>query len=160
MSTVVPTHKEKCGLAGIMPRLFGLVAGLVLLGAMTLISLSIGARPIAILTVLEALFTYDTHIAEHIIVHDYRLPRTLLGLLCGAAFGVSGALIQAATRNPLADPGLLGVNAGTAFFVTLAVSMLGLYSMNSISGLHFWGLSRSRSRFMRLARSARMARRR
>ena len=139
MSTVVPTHKEKCGLAGIMPRLFGLVAGLVLLGAMTLISLSIGARPIAILTVLEALFTYDTHIAEHIIVHDYRLPRTLLGLLCGAAFGVSGALIQAATRNPLADPGLLGVNAGTAFFVTLAVGMLGLYSIDSYLWFAFLG---------------------
>ncbi|MBB6165751.1 iron complex transport system permease protein [Rhizobium wenxiniae] len=72
-------------------------------------------------------------------MHDYRLPRTLLGILCGAAFGVSGALIQAATRNPLADPGILGVNAGAAFFVTLAVGLFGFQSIEAYLWFAFLG---------------------
>src|SRR5690606_28149388 len=63
----------------------------------------------------------------------------LLGLLCGAAFGVSGALIQAATRNPLADPGILGVNAGAAFFVTLAVGLFGFHSIDAYLWFAFLG---------------------
>lgn len=111
-----------------------LVASLVLLVAMIIASLLFGARPLALPTVLDALVAYDGSSAAHIIVRDYRIPRTLLGLLCGAAFGVSGALIQAATRNPLADPGILGINAGAAFFVTLAI---GLFGIQSISG-YLW----------------------
>ncbi|RDL52982.1 Ferric enterobactin transport system permease protein FepD [Ensifer sp. M14] len=94
-------------------------------------SLLLGARHVAVPTVVDALVSYDATSAEHIIIRDYRLPRTLLALLCGAAFGVSGALIQAATRNPLADPGILGVNAGAAFFVTLAVGMFGVHAVES-----------------------------
>ena len=53
-----------------------------------------------------------------------RLPRTLLGLLAGAALGLAGAVMQALTRNPLADPGLLGINAGAAAAVVTAISLL------------------------------------
>ena len=56
---------------------------------------------------------------DHLIVRELRLPRTLVGLMVGAALGVAGALMQAITRNPLADPGLLGVNAGAALSVVL-----------------------------------------
>jgi iron complex transport system permease protein len=66
-----------------------------------------------------------------IIVWSQRIPRTLVGLLVGMALGVSGALIQAMTRNPLADPGILGVNAGAGFAVTLGV---GLFGLSGISG--------------------------
>jgi len=102
-------------------------------------SLMLGARSIAAATVFDALFSYDSSSAEHIAVRDYRLPRTLLGLLCGAAFGVAGALIQATTRNPLADPGILGVNAGAAFLVTLAVGIFGLQSIDIYLWLAFLG---------------------
>ena len=60
------------------------------------------------------------------IVFGYRLPRTLLGLLVGAALGVAGLFMQALTRNPLADPGLLGVNAGAAAAVASAIAFLGV----------------------------------
>jgi iron complex transport system permease protein len=83
------------------------------------------------LTALDALVSFDRGLVDHIVIMDYRLPRTLLGLLCGAAFGVSGALIQAATRNSLADPGILGVNAGATFFVTLAVGLFGFQSIDA-----------------------------
>lgn len=105
--------------------------GLLLLVLLFLASLAIGARPIAPWTALQALLGQGGSPAEQVILRAYRLPRSLLGLICGAGFGVAGALIQAATRNPLADPGLLGVNAGAAFFVTLAV---GIFGINTIGG--------------------------
>ncbi|QRM54357.1 iron chelate uptake ABC transporter family permease subunit [Sinorhizobium sp. BG8] len=120
-------------------RVLLLVLGCALLPCVCLASLLVGARPVAVSTAIDALFSYDGSVAEHIIVRDYRLPRTLLGLLCGAAFGVSGALIQAATRNPLADPGILGVNAGAAFFVTIAVGLLGLTSVGATIWFAFLG---------------------
>jgi iron complex transport system permease protein len=63
---------------------------------------------------------------DAIIVHDLRIPRTILGLLVGGALGVAGALMQALTRNPLADPGLLGVNAGASAAVVTAIGLLGI----------------------------------
>lgn len=113
--------------------------GVILLLAVSLASLLIGARAISVSMAWNALFAYNGALAEHIVISDYRLPRTLLGLLCGAAFGVSGALIQAATRNPLADPGILGVNAGAAFFVTLAVGLLGFHSIDAYLWFAFLG---------------------
>lgn len=107
------------------------VLGLAFLACLSMASLVLGARPIAISKVVDALLSYDSGSVDHIVIVDYRLPRTLLSLLCGMAFGVSGALIQAVTRNPLADPGILGVNAGAAFFVTLAVSLFGFQSIDA-----------------------------
>jgi iron complex transport system permease protein len=126
------------------PRGFGrwlaiATSACLLLLVLCLLSLAVGARPIAISTVFDALFAYDGHSIDHIAVRDYRLPRTLLGLFCGAAFGVSGALIQAMTRNPLADPGLLGVNAGAAFFVTIAAGVLGIQSVGAYLWFAFLG---------------------
>lgn len=142
MSVVASLHDDNGGTGfatGNTRRQTGLLLGLALLVAALLTSLLIGARPIAASTALDALFAYDASSAEHIIIRDYRLPRTLLGLLCGAAFGVSGALIQAATRNPLADPGILGVNAGAAFFVTLAVGLFGFHSIDAYLWFAFLG---------------------
>ncbi len=60
---------------------------------------------------------------------ELRLPRTILGVLVGAALGLSGAVMQGVTRNPLADPGILGVNAGAALFVVIAISVFGITSI-------------------------------
>lgn len=68
-----------------------------------------------------------------------RIPRTVTGLVAGAALGVAGALIQAFTRNPLADPGILGVNAGAALAVALGVSLLGLRDVSQFVWLAFLG---------------------
>lgn len=105
----------------------GLVAATVVLAALCLVSLMVGARPLSPDVVLSALVTHgDTE--AHTIVMDARLPRTALGLAAGAALGACGALIQAYTRNPLADPGILGVNAGSTFAVVVAVGVLGITS--------------------------------
>ncbi|MDT9120772.1 iron chelate uptake ABC transporter family permease subunit, partial [Escherichia coli] len=81
---------------------------LVALGGLVLVilaSIAVGSKDIPISTVLEALFAYNDS-DDHAIIVALRVPRTILGLLVGIALGLSGALIQALTRNPLADPGI------------------------------------------------------
>ncbi|MCJ7995564.1 iron chelate uptake ABC transporter family permease subunit [Rhizobium cremeum] len=124
---------------GRAPGLATVMLGLVLLAGLSIASLSLGVRSISVQTMVDTLLAFDDRLVDHVVVMDYRLPRTLLALLCGSAFGVSGALIQAATRNPLADPGILGVNAGAAFFVTLAVGLFGFQSINAYLGFALLG---------------------
>ncbi len=108
------------------------LAAAVLLGAVML-SLGVGAKFIPAATVLEA-FTNPQDTADHAIILESRLPRTLMGIAVGVALGVAGALIQAITRNPLADPGILGVNAGASFAIVLAI---GVFGVGSLSG-YIW----------------------
>jgi iron complex transport system permease protein len=105
-------------------RLLGFLLGVVLLAVVCLLSIAIGAKDIPMSTVWDALWAHNGS-NDHIIIRDLRIPRTVLGLIVGIALGIAGALIQAMTRNPLADPGILGVNAGAAFAVALAVGVLG-----------------------------------
>ncbi|GAA1324227.1 FecCD family ABC transporter permease [Leucobacter albus] len=107
-------------------RLGGLVVAAALLVAAIFASLGVGASAIGPGTVVDALFAYDDGNAAHLAVRELRVPRTLLGIIVGAALAVCGGLIQAFTRNPLADPGILGVNAGASLAVTFAVGVLGL----------------------------------
>jgi iron complex transport system permease protein len=85
------------------------------------LSLAIGSKSIPFGTVFEAFADFDSSLTDHLIVRELRLPRTVLAIMVGAALGVAGALMQGVTRNPLADPGLLGVNAGAAFAVVFAI---------------------------------------
>ncbi|MBW0116337.1 FecCD family ABC transporter permease [Pseudonocardia abyssalis] len=102
-------------------RLVGLALLLVALVAGALLSVAVGAKPIPLDVVWDALVRPDLTLEDHIVVRSLRIPRTVLGLVAGAALGLSGALIQGHTRNPLADPGLLGINAGAAFLVVLGI---------------------------------------
>jgi len=106
-------------------RLLGLAVLAALLVLVLFASVAIGARPLSFAEVFHALFS-STGSETDIIVHTLRIPRTLLGLVVGIALGVAGALIQGHTRNPLADAGLLGLNAGAAFLVVIAIYALGL----------------------------------
>lgn len=108
-------------------RLIGLPVAVGLLLVVTLASIAVGSKSLPLGTVLHELFRSDDTDAG-VIVRDLRLPRTLLGLVVGGALGLAGALMQGLTRNPLADPGLLGVNAGAAAAIVVAIGMLGLDS--------------------------------
>ncbi|MGV9316088.1 FecCD family ABC transporter permease [Streptomyces sp. NPDC003691] len=90
-------------------------------------SLLVGANPLSPATVLDTLRGGGGD-ESRFVVWDQRVPRTIAGLAVGAALGVAGALIQAFTRNPLADPGILGVNAGAAFAVACGMTFLGITS--------------------------------
>ena len=107
-------------------RAAGVVACLGLLLALAAASLCVGVRPVAPAQALAALQAFDPVDSQHLLVRHLRLPRTLLAVLVGAALGVAGAIMQALTRNPLADPGLLGVNAGAAVAIVAAIAFLGV----------------------------------
>lgn len=107
-------------------KLLGMLVAGALLVLATLLSLGIGHRAIDPATVFAAITVTDASNPLHVMVQELRVPRTIFAVLIGAALAVCGALIQAFTRNPLADPGILGVNAGASFAVTFAVGVLGL----------------------------------
>ncbi|MFE5482229.1 FecCD family ABC transporter permease [Streptomyces sp. NPDC056527] len=104
---------------------------LVLLGALVLVSLLsvwVGTRGIPFTATWSVLWNPDGS-ETSVIIHDYRIPRTVLGLLVGMALGLSGALMQALTRNPLADPGMLGISLGASAGVVVAIAFLGVGSV-------------------------------
>lgn len=111
----------------IRPVLLVALLGIVL-AALSLVSIAVGAAGIPLDQVVRALFGHPPSRLVENIVWTARVPRTTLGLTAGAALGLSGALMQALTRNPLADPGVLGVSAGASFAIVVAVGVLGLGS--------------------------------
>lgn len=91
-------------------------------------SLLFGVRPLDPATVWQALTAPVADNVDHMVVLQQRVPRTLIGLAAGVALGVAGIVIQGVTRNPIADPGLLGVNSGASLAVVLAIQLLGVTS--------------------------------
>jgi iron complex transport system permease protein len=111
-------------------RAIGLALSIGLLIVTVLLSLAIGTKSIPLSEVVRAFTDFDGS-NDHLVVRQLRLPRTLVGVLIGSALSVSGAMMQAITRNPLADPGLLGVNAGSAFAVVFSIWLFGFSSLSS-----------------------------
>lgn len=113
----------------------GLVALAALLVAAAFLSVTLGARDIGLLEVLRALggMASDESITSKVTL-ELRVPRTLLGILVGAALGVAGAILQGVTRNPLADAGIMGINAGAAVLVVFAITVLGIRGV----GVYVW----------------------
>jgi iron complex transport system permease protein len=120
-----PASKRR---AAALLRGLGLLAALAALCVVALLSLWVGTKDLPFTATWSVLWRPDGSQAA-VIIHDYRIPRTLLGLLVGAALGLSGALMQALTRNPLADPGLLGVSLGASTGVVVAIAFLGVGSV-------------------------------
>lgn len=115
----------RTGRAGAAYRGLGLVLALAALVLIGLLSVWVGTRGIPFTATWHALWNPDGS-ETSVIIHDYRIPRTLLGILVGAALGLAGALMQALTRNPLADPGMLGVNLGASAGVVVAIAFFGV----------------------------------
>ncbi|APY89608.1 ABC transporter permease [Streptomyces alfalfae] len=101
-----------------VPQAGLLIGGFVLLAAIAVVSVGVGARSISPVDVVRALLDHQGT-DDHVIVRDVRAPRALLAVAVGAALAVAGALIQTLARNPLAEPGVLGVTAGAGFAITL-----------------------------------------
>ena len=111
----------------VLPRpqpLIGLILGCFVLLACLFVSISYGAADISWQNIYESLVSFDGS-REHLIIRTVRLPRSLLAIIVGAAISTAGAIMQGITRNPLADPGILGVNAGAVFAVVTAIFLFG-----------------------------------
>ncbi|MEE1622509.1 FecCD family ABC transporter permease [Zafaria sp. J156] len=111
---------------------------LTVLVAAVFLSIAVGARPLSLSTVWEALTATDPENGDHVVVQT-RIPRTVVGLMVGAALGLAGAAMQGVTRNPLADPGILGINAGAALAVVAGISFFGIGSLTGYIWFAFAG---------------------
>ncbi|MBC2682237.1 iron chelate uptake ABC transporter family permease subunit [Corynebacterium sp. 4HC-13] len=115
-------------------RVRGLAALLVALFLACTASMALGSLPISP-TFLISFFRGDatSPSPEYSTIVEHRIPRTLIGLLIGLATGSAGAVIQGHTRNPLADPGLLGTSSGAAFAVVIAITYLGVHGVHGMA---------------------------
>lgn len=105
-------------------RAAAIVVGIVLLAGLTVASVFVGSGDLSAAQVWAALGDNSGSTTD-LLVREFRVPRTLLAIVVGIALGLAGAIIQPLTRNPLADPGILGVNAGAYCAVVLAATFLG-----------------------------------
>ncbi|MDT0458634.1 iron chelate uptake ABC transporter family permease subunit [Streptomyces sp. DSM 41527] len=119
-------------------RSAGLVASLAVLAAIAVLGIAVGAKAIPLDQVWHGVFHYSGSDTD-VIIRDVRFPRTLLGVIIGAALGLAGTVMQALTRNPLADPGVLGINAGASAAVVSAISFFGVTSLTGYVWFAFAG---------------------
>ena len=106
---------------------------LALLSIMAIFSISLGAKSIAFSKVVDVLLGNDPDSLEATIILQ-RIPRTVFGILAGGALGISGALMQSITRNPIADPSILGVNTGASLFVVAGIAFLNI----TVASQYIW----------------------
>ncbi|RZU74610.1 iron complex transport system permease protein [Micromonospora kangleipakensis] len=138
--TTVATRPERAGVPSRRRsgrRATVAAAAALLLVLALLASLALGSRPLAVDQVWQALTAPDGGEATTI-VRELRLPRTVLGLTVGLALAVAGVLFQALTRNPLAEPRILGISAGASFGVVLAIAVFGV---GSLAGYVWFGVA-------------------
>ncbi|MEU8998577.1 FecCD family ABC transporter permease [Streptomyces caniferus] len=119
-------------------RSVGLVAAVAVLAVIAALGIAVGAKQIPFDQVWHGVFHYSGSDTD-VVVRDVRFPRTLLGLIVGAALGLAGTVMQALTRNPLADPGVLGINAGASAAVVSAISFFGITSLTGYVWFAFAG---------------------
>jgi len=104
------------------PKIYKLFIGSIIILALSVLSsLAFGARLVSFQEIMNALFTGDNSSFHALVVRE-RIPRTVFSIIAGASLGVSGALMQAITRNPIADPSILGVNTGASLFVVSGIA--------------------------------------
>jgi iron complex transport system permease protein len=135
--TLVPAKGFRHPVSG-GKRAAWLLAAVVVLALLAAASLAVGARGLPLGTVWEALAQFDPANGDHAVVHA-RIPRTVLGLLAGGALGLAGAAMQGVARNPLADPGIMGVNAGAALAVVTGIYVFGVATFSGYIWFAFIG---------------------
>ncbi|MCN9240420.1 iron ABC transporter permease [Streptomyces sp. RY43-2] len=126
-------------MSGVVGRRLGwLVAALLLLLLAVLLSLAVGSRAIAPSVVWDALL-HGGNSADAQVVRSLRVPRTVIGVMVGAALAVAGTVLQGITRNPIAEPGILGISQGASMGVVCAIAFLGVHSLNGYVWYAFLG---------------------
>jgi iron complex transport system permease protein len=121
-----------------LPLLIGLSAGAIALLVCLVYSITLGARDIPLLIILKSFTTVDNSF-DALVIQTVRLPRSLMAIAVGAALAVSGALMQGLTRNPLAETGILGIEAGGALAVVATLFVFGSSSLSVYAGVAFLG---------------------
>jgi iron complex transport system permease protein len=119
--------------------ILGLIGGAGVLLLVMMSSIALGAADIAPGDVWAALFRFDPTSTDHLIIRTLRIPRATVAALVGASLAVAGAIMQGLTRNPLSDPGILGINTGAALGVVAAIFFLNISSLSTYALFAFAG---------------------
>src|SRR5690606_13260118 len=119
-------------------KVTGLIIGIIMLLFSMCASIVYGYTDTSWKMAYETFTTFNGS-NEHIIIETIRLPRALIAASVGASLGIAGALMQALTKNPLASPGIFGVNAGAGFFIVAAVSIFSINSLQAFTWVAFVG---------------------
>ncbi|MEQ8184415.1 FecCD family ABC transporter permease [Marinobacter salarius] len=120
-------------------KTLGTLLCLGLLLAATVSSLIFGHIPVSLAMLINSLTDYDPGSLEHLVIHSERFSRTVTSVVVGAGLAIAGALMQTLTRNPLASPGILGINAGAMFFVVIGATLFSLTSPSQLVWAAFTG---------------------
>lgn len=121
-----------------LAKLIGLIIGIVIVVISFFSSILFGLTDISWQMVVDA-YTHFNGSNEHLIIQTARVPRAIIATAVGASLAVAGVLMQAITRNPLASPDILGVNAGAGLFVVAGITLASVHSLSVISALAFLG---------------------
>ncbi|AXK32313.1 iron ABC transporter permease [Streptomyces armeniacus] len=124
--------------AAVSRRIGWTVAALAVLVLAALLSLALGSRPVAPAQVWDALL-HGGHSNDAEVIRTMRAPRTLIGVMVGAALGLAGAVMQGLTRNPIAEPGILGISQGASVGVVLAIAFAGVHTLSGYVWFAFLG---------------------
>ncbi|MBL3556338.1 MULTISPECIES: FecCD family ABC transporter permease [Marinobacter] len=122
-----------------LARTCGTLLCLTLLLVATVSSLVFGHIPISLDVLAGSVLDYDPGSLEHLVIHTERLSRTVTALIVGAGLAIAGVLMQTLTRNPLASPSILGINAGAMFFVVAGATLFSLTSPSELVWAAFAG---------------------
>lgn len=120
-------------------KVIGILFLLVLSSFLFFLSLVIGHSSVSFALAWEFITQYNPDNPEHLIIATSRVTRGLIAIVIGMVLAISGVLIQTLTRNPLASPDLLGINAGAIFFIVFAITWLDLQSMQHYMWFGFLG---------------------
>lgn len=112
---------------------------IIILFAIITVSMTVGDFKMSPLQFLKTLFGMGNE-TDTMVLYEFRMPRLLVTILCGAALSLSGALLQSITKNPLADPGIIGINAGSGFFIALLMIFMPVDSSNFVYVLPLFSL--------------------
>ncbi|PVE07200.1 iron ABC transporter permease [Streptomyces scopuliridis] len=131
-----PIHSTRHAL--VARRIGWTAAAVVAVLLSVLLSLAVGARAVAPSAVVDALL-YGGHSDDAEVIRQLRVPRTLIGLMVGAALALAGTVLQGITRNPIADPGILGISQGSSVGVVLAIAFAGVHTLSGYVWYAFAG---------------------
>ena len=133
-------------------RNVGFVLSMLALIGISVLHITLGARTVSITEVMSTFFSFNDSNLNHIIIMELRVPRLVAAIVAGSGLALAGAGLQALTRNPLADPGLLSILSGASFFVLAFVSVLQWFAVAfiplvaavgaSVSGVCVWGIAK------------------
>lgn len=120
-------------------KIVGIFVLVILIVLLFFVGLAIGHSSISFTNAWTFITQYDAKSNEHLIIATSRLTRGIIAIVIGIVLAIAGVLIQTLTRNPLASPDLLGINAGAIFFIVFALTLLNLQSLQQYMWFGFLG---------------------